>query len=549
MKRNIRAKRLVSVLGAALMTVVLFGTIIRAEGSPSILAIRPSSDGIYIYSVGDPISSMDVQIGDALTSVESVDQPIRTVFLIDNSISTYEALVKHGNVNNATRQDSLESPLPGNIEGDSLVPFLRSVIDGREEGEQFRVGIFNDSISLFWACDWSTDYDLINNVVSSISYADNTTSVSSALYDAVASIPDDGIYTRIILVSDCVDDGALSRGYGEFSELEDNKQVSIYVVGISRNNNSDSIDDILELSHAAPRYASVVTTDGSNMSDLYGVLNGDHLIQAFRATPAENIYTGGSYGVLISMTTEFGEFSSVGSVLMPILPVTPTPVPSATPTPSPVPSATPTPEPEPEDEEDVIEEPEEDDAFISPAVGITLIVIIFVGFGVAVWYFVIGSGMIKKNKGNSSLSVVQEQNSVTPVQEKKKKTLVSVFKEEKNKKSRTEIIDKAFLLTVRGGGGYDNGSYNEIRFVNGQIVIGTDDSCDFKIDDGTLGNKHCIISCRNGQYFLKDLGNANPTRYNGVIIENREMMINTGGVLEVGREQFKVDFKSEEVFV
>lgn len=548
MKRIIRKGNFLSVLTAAVLTASVFSGIIRAEGAPSILAMRPSSDGVYIYTAGDTISDMDVQIGDSLTTVEPVDNPIRTVFLIDNSISTYEALVKHGNVNNATRQASLEDALPGNIEGDSLVPFLRSIVDGREEGEQFRVGIFNDSINLFWACDWSTDYELVNNIISSVSYADNTTSVSDALYNTVASIPDDGIYTRIILISDCVDDGVLSRGYGEFAALEENKQVGIYVVGISRNNNSDDISNILELSRTAPRFASVTTTDGSNMSDLYGVLNGDHLIQGFVATPTGNVFTGGTYGVLVNMTTEFGEFTSTGSVVMPILPVTPTPIPTPTPTPSPVPSATPTPEPEEDDAEDVIEEPVEDDKFIHPMLGIVLIGVIFVGGGIAAWLFVTG-GITKKNKKASSLAVVQEENSVTPVQEKKKKTLVSVFKEDKEKKSRSEIIDKAFFLTIKGGGGFESNSYNEIRFVNNQIVIGTDESCDLRINDGTLGARHCIISCRNGQYYLKDLGNANPIRYNGVVIENREMLINTGGVLDIGREQFKVDFKTEQINV
>ncbi|MBP3265558.1 MAG: FHA domain-containing protein [Clostridiales bacterium] len=547
--RSLLRKVSSAVLSIFLVSMV-FTSSVFAEGSPATVSIRPTNNGIYVHLIGDPISDINIQIGDSLTSVESFDEPIRTMILVDNSISTYEALVKHGSVNNATRQSSIdEAPLPGNIEGDSLVPFLQQVVSSREDGESFRLGIFNDNIGLFWACDWSTDYDLINTAIASVAYADYDTSVSNALYDAISSIPDDGIYTRIIVVSDCVNDGLYDRGYGEFVALEDSKQVSLYLIGIDANNNSDSISDMEEIVRTAPRYSYITTSDGSNLNDISGALSADHSIQSFIAVPDNNVYTGSTMGVLINMTTEFGDFSLSDNVIMPINPVTPTPLPTPTSTPAPTPTPEPTATPVPEEEESLVEEESNEDnssSNVNVAAVTTLVILLLAGLGIAIWFFVVRNPMKKKKSSSSTLSVIKDNNSVKPVQEKPTKKLVSVFKGEKETKTHTVFVDTAGFFALKASSGIELNSYNFIKFRDNEIIIGTDSSCDFCINDGTLGPKHCIISKRDNQYYLKDLGNANPTKYNGVTIENREMLIQTDGVLELGRESFKVQFKVEE---
>ena len=45
---------------------------------------------------------------------------------------------------------------------------------------------------------------------------------------------------------------------------------------------------------------------------------------------------------------------------------------------------------------------------------------------------------------------------------------------------------------------------------------------------------------------MKDLGNANPTKLNGIVVDNTEVKMPSGAVLDIGREQFRVDFKTEE---
>ena len=569
MKNKTIIRRLVSCAASVAVFSSIASVVVLADGSPEIVSIRSTDEGVYVYTSGDPISDINIQVGESLTTVTPVDVPIRTMLLVDNSISTYETLVRHASVTDEERAASTaDAPLPGNIEGDSIVPFLQEVVAEREDGEIFRVGTFDDDIT--WLSDWSTDYDSINGSIASITYQDYSTSVADCLYDAVNSIPDDGIYTRIVLISDCVDDEEFPRTYNEFSALESGKQVGVYLVDIDLGSNTDDVAEIMSMVRCAPQNDYISTSDGGNLGDFYDNLNEDRNLQAFYAVPETNVFTGSSLGVIVNMTTEYGEYTAVGGVVTPIVAVTPspTPTPAPTATPTPEPTATPTPEvvasvsetsdeesdssetsDEPEEDEDEVEE-EKNDGSYNVVVIVIMCVLLVGGIGFAVWYFIFknkGFSILKKKNPNA-LAVVKTENSVTPVPEKPKKRMVPVFNKGKTAaKPVTKMVDIAVFLALKGTSDIEQGSYIAKRFKNDQLVIGTDPSCDFCIDDGTLGPKHCIISKRNNQYFIKDLGNANPTKYNGVEIVDQEMMINTGGVLDIGREQFKVEFKIDEV--
>ena len=547
MKNGSLSRKLVSCLVTIAVFTGFATNSVFAEGSPSVVAIRPNSEGVYVYAIGDPISSMSVQIGDSLTTVQSTDVAVRTMILVDNSISTYEALVKHGRTSNNERNGSTtpEGALAGNIEGDSLVPFLQGIVSQREDNENFVVGTIGEN-GISWLGDWCADYDAINGAIAGIHYQDFDTSVINGIYDAIAAVPDDAIYTRIVIVSDCVDESTFARTHDEFVALEESKQVELCLIGIETGNNSDDINNVMSLIRTAPRYISFTTSDGSNLNDLYGTLNVDHSIQTFIATPELNIFTGSNVGVLINMTTEFGDFTANGSVRMPINPVTPTPTVTPVPTATPVPTEAPeTPTPVPE----VVEDTEEEDDNSSMGIVYAFLLILGMGIIFGLFYFMWGRGIIKKkNKGESALSVVQGQNAVKPVPEKKPKRMVSVFKDNDNKPQK-KMIDVAIFLALKDGVGIKREEYRQIRFVNDELTIGKDEKCEFCINDSTLGMRHCTFSRRNNGYYLRDLGNANPTTYNGSVIDNTEVMVTTGGVLQIGRESFKVDFRVDEVKV
>ena len=93
-----------------------------ADGSPKVAAVRSTTDSVYFYMRGDAITKMDVQIGDSLCDVTKADLNIRTLILIDNSISTYETLVLHGQVSKSVKESSVENPVSiRNAEGVKLV--------------------------------------------------------------------------------------------------------------------------------------------------------------------------------------------------------------------------------------------------------------------------------------------------------------------------------------------------------------------------------------------------------------------------------------------
>ncbi|HEX9103384.1 MAG TPA: sigma 54-interacting transcriptional regulator [Polyangia bacterium] len=65
-----------------------------------------------------------------------------------------------------------------------------------------------------------------------------------------------------------------------------------------------------------------------------------------------------------------------------------------------------------------------------------------------------------------------------------------------------------------------------------RAVIGTNEGCDFRLDDRTVSRFHCEISVRDGRAFVRDLGSKNGTRVDGVSV--LEAHLHDGARLVVG---------------
>jgi len=59
------------------------------------------------------------------------------------------------------------------------------------------------------------------------------------------------------------------------------------------------------------------------------------------------------------------------------------------------------------------------------------------------------------------------------------------------------------------------------------------------LPDETASLEHCLISQRNGKWWLEDLGSRNGTRLNGLTV-SIPTVISAGDVIELGRSQFKL---------
>lgn len=74
------------------------------------------------------------------------------------------------------------------------------------------------------------------------------------------------------------------------------------------------------------------------------------------------------------------------------------------------------------------------------------------------------------------------------------------------------------------------------------ISIGrSDKDANFVVDNHNISRKHCIISSVNGKLYIKDLNSTNGIFLNGErIIENMNVQINSGDIVHIANEEFRV---------
>ncbi len=75
----------------------------------------------------------------------------------------------------------------------------------------------------------------------------------------------------------------------------------------------------------------------------------------------------------------------------------------------------------------------------------------------------------------------------------------------------------------------------------GEVVIGRDPGADIPVDDGFLSRRHCALSLRGEQVYVRDLGSYNGTWVNGQRI-HEECFLLPEDVLKVGHTRLYVDF-------
>ena len=564
----------------------LLGVSVLADGSPELVAVKGSDEGAYCYFSGDTITSADIQIGGSICEITSVPTTIRTAIVIDSSIETYQLLEAHRTLDQS-ELDAEDASFTTAIEGDTIIPFANTFIDSHAENEIFSIYSLGQTCSM--VTDWTTDYEVVKQSIAGFSFSAAPTAIISGIYDVISSVPDDGIYTRIVLITDGKDDDLYARTYEELAYLERSKQVPIYVIGIETGD-AEATGRLNSYSRLCSRGSYFATGDGYNMSEFVGVLNADNSLQTFLAVPGNDMFIGSDFGVLCNLTTDSGSYEVEGSVRLPVLSVTPSPTPSLTPTPTPTPeptdTPTPTPAPESDDEDadvadasDIDGESGQDDTVSGTTGGdsstiTTIIVLVFVLLLLVGGLGFLGYMFVKKNPQMFKKASDKDDNVKKAIPRKKEKPEKKV-KPEKTEKTeqkvpvatqsaeRPTVIEdkkpKKRLLTnfkFNGSKNDDNsepkcyvkftdlvigraGTVNQVE-IKEKIVIGQSSDCDFCIEsDGSLSPRHCEIVKKGNDLILRDLNTINGTIYNGFRLTGDIILID-GGILEMGRQKFQV---------
>ncbi len=93
-------------------------------------------------------------------------------------------------------------------------------------------------------------------------------------------------------------------------------------------------------------------------------------------------------------------------------------------------------------------------------------------------------------------------------------------------------------LVVEDGGGsqlHAGESFNVLPVT----AVGRDLSNTIVLSDAAISGEHCLLSLRDGQWWLEDLGSRNGTYLNGVRVM-RPLSVSPGDQIALGRIQFRL---------
>lgn len=527
------------------------------------ISARTDGENIYLYIKDvSGVSGGTIQIGSSVCPKENVfvgdldsfTIPMRTVILVDNSLS----------IPKANRQD--------------IKDILVGIIDGHMQGEMFRIGTIADSVT--WLSDsFSSDYTMLHACVEGLNYNDQDTYFSDCLYDAVKELAEieDGIYSRIIVVSDGADDREIGYTNAEVSALLEESNIPVYTIGTVGNNSA--LETMFAFSRITNAECFLLDNIISN-EDIITALLADQSMVCIKVIPDAALLDGSTKNIQISLNTDAGEVIVRTSIVMPF-------------------GTANTVEPENESEAEITEipiEPEKETLTVTPTIpainqnnslpsigsgnddpkeksknigNIRLYLIAGIAGSVflivlIVIILIIRGRKNKKNKMSSIPSIGPIPNmgqeemqrmdgevaTINPCGEYKEKeeTLLlnnSIAHENTMSlwgKAESNISQPRTFLVLND---LDKPAVMFKVPIIDVVRIGRKDA-DVVIDyDKYISAKHCEIIRRGELLSIKDLGSANGTFYENMRVYNQEMTIVSGCNIKIGQTRLKVTITKE----
>lgn len=262
-----------------------------------VIAGTADESNIYLYIKGIPeVIGATVQIGNKIcenvstTRMDDLSMPLRTVILIDNSLSI-----------KAEKRSDIQN-------------ILTQLVDQSIQGEEYCVGVFSDAIA--WLCDPSSDYESVKSIIDNIQYENQETYFSDCLYSVLEEMSKnaDATYSRIIMVSDGADDNSIGYTNYEVSVLAEKSNIPLYMIGTPGDNKA------LEtmFSFARTSKADYYLLDGSiSNEDIVAGLLSDHELTCIRVTPDVSMLDGSQKSIQITLNTQDGEIKLTTTANMP----------------------------------------------------------------------------------------------------------------------------------------------------------------------------------------------------------------------------------------
>jgi|GEM_PF-3004837 len=291
-------------LGILMLTAVLMacifaaGTVFAAEPG-KVLSFGTDDDKIVLY-VQDPgeYAEIDALIGtgepkDISVSAAALDSvPLRTVFMLDNSLSIKEQY------------------------RDRIKEIMTEIVANRIPGEQFTVATFDKDVD--YVLQDSDDYSRTKQAIDGIEFVNQDTYITDAMYELLTQLNEreDPVFTRIVLISDGVDNNYLGYSKNELYKLIEAHPYPIYTIGCGGSADSEQIKDMSAMARMTGAEAFMMDDIVTPMTVVTGVAGTNDALKVVLEPEAADC-DGTIKGVKLTIKTPGGDLKDTVQVQMP----------------------------------------------------------------------------------------------------------------------------------------------------------------------------------------------------------------------------------------
>jgi len=245
MKKRIYSVCIVAIL--CVFSLIINGSRVSATGNANIVEMFVEDDNIILYVKGIESEIQSVEGYIASESVENitysnlsqVDVPIRTLILIDTSLSVKEAEQEH------------------------FIELLINLIDKKTANESFAIASYGERID--YKSDYNSDrWELIKSL-DNIEYKKQKTYLIEILYNLINEFEssDEDCFYRIIVFSDGADSNDTGVTINELFSLLQKSPYPIYTIGSEYNSNADKLKELFSISRITNANYSSFTSESS----------------------------------------------------------------------------------------------------------------------------------------------------------------------------------------------------------------------------------------------------------------------------------------------
>ena len=515
-RRDKTMKKIIKGLTGIIAGCMIFGVAVSADGDIAILETHTGDTDISVYVKGAPegTEGIDVQIGTSelvdfiATKVSDMDNPMKTLVMIDNSISI-------------SGQDREKTAM-----------LLQNMISDMKN-EEICLATFSEDTSI--VADYSNDYKTLKRAADSIEYNDQETYLTDVLYDLISAQytkNDEDVYCRIIVISDGVDNKSLGYTKEELSTLLKDNPVPVYAIGCVNKNNNEQLENMFAISRQTGADYFIMD-EVEDMFDISDAFDADMDMLKLTITPPKEMLDGSKKAVRITFSD--GTALAV-DVAMPqqvyVEPATETEV-------------------EEETEEETVTESETVEDEEITILGMSLItflaiVIVVMAVDAIICIVIVVARKRKKNRQpfeTIDSSILNQTRNSDAISNDRTLMIDSFQNREANHGGTVMLWNQSttyqVILTDI------NSPARSFRVpLNQAVVIGRKaDVCDIAIDyEKSISAKHCEISVSGGKFYVADLQSSNGTFLNGSrVLAKTEIF--SGNTLKLGRLELRFEVR------